>query len=142
MQDADQAGIALVDLGSARQHPQSCSWAPVDEDHFERHPGLAVLQMAWHPGDTLSLESTTCLSLTSDAFSSRVMTVFPEMAPCPSCTRTAGGRCYSSISIFCRPAVSSGHLAVLLSDQSWQLYNVADLSMPEQRFKLQWRSSR
>lgn len=39
-------------------------------------------------------------------------------------------------------AGSSAHLAVLTSDQSWQLYNVADLSMPEQRFQLQWQSSR
>jgi hypothetical protein len=39
-------------------------------------------------------------------------------------------------------AGSSAHLAVLTSDQSWQLYNVADLSMPEQRFKLQWQSTR
>ena len=50
MQDADQAGIALVDLGAAKQHEQYHSWAAVDEEHFNRHPGLTVLQMAWHPG--------------------------------------------------------------------------------------------
>ena len=39
-------------------------------------------------------------------------------------------------------AGSSRHLAVLTSDQAWQLYNVDNLSMPEQRFQLQWQSSR
>lgn len=53
MQDADQAGIALVDLGAGKQQQQSHSWAAVDEEHFNRHPGLSVLQMAWHPGFVL-----------------------------------------------------------------------------------------
>ena len=43
----------------------------------------------------------------------------------------------------CVPAAgSSRHLAVLTSDQAWQLYSVDNLSMPEQRFQLQWQSSR
>ncbi len=74
MQDPDQAGIALVDLGSARQQPQSRTWAPVDEEHFQRHPGLTVLQMAWHPGDALSgpsqllhLTSGTCINHITDS---------------------------------------------------------------------------
>ena len=52
MQDADQAGIALIDIGSgsAKQQKQSYSWAAVDKEHFRSHPGLNVLQLAWHPG--------------------------------------------------------------------------------------------
>ena len=48
----DQAGIALVDLssGPAQQGKQPHNWAALDEEHFRSHPGLTVLQMAWHPG--------------------------------------------------------------------------------------------
>ena len=72
MQDADQAGIALVDLGSARQQPQSCSWAALDDKHFQRHPGLTVLQMAWHPGNPL-FEDWPSLAQTSTACSSDII---------------------------------------------------------------------
>ena len=48
----DQAGIALVDLssGPAKQEEQPHNWGALDEEHFRSHPGLTVLQMAWHPG--------------------------------------------------------------------------------------------
>ena len=97
MQDADQAGIALVDLGSARQHLQSCSWAPLDEDHFKRHPGLTVLQMAWHPGDTLSevwhslgrVESG--IALDKRRLQQLHHDIFSNNDPESICTSTAGG---------------------------------------------------
>ena len=52
MQDMDQTGIALVDLssGPVKQEEQQHNWAALGEEHFRTHPGLTVLQMAWHPG--------------------------------------------------------------------------------------------
>ena len=52
MQDGDQAGIALFGLssGPARHEEQRRPWRALDEEHFRSHPGLTVLQMAWHPG--------------------------------------------------------------------------------------------
>ena len=52
MQDMDQAGIALVELSSglAKQEEQQHNWAALDEERFRSHPGLTVLQIAWHPG--------------------------------------------------------------------------------------------
>jgi hypothetical protein len=39
-------------------------------------------------------------------------------------------------------AGSSVHLALLTSDDTWRLYHVADLALPEQRFELQLHGRR